>query len=237
MFIGLGAQWCKSGKKRAERKRSQNNFSKFHFFSREVERVPRHVSSKLCTRLPRRSRYRKLVASAELARTGSMGQPGCEHVHILSRQRQMQAEPPVTLTDEHVKRLNGFVIFLANGIALLLDCYCPALESPHGYLRIQLDENEVARACLQPTTGEKNHDQTICCCRFGGKPGRLCRGPRPLRLCTCTLWLLRGPGRRCWYWRRRWLRTRLAREIVGNAHRGFACAPPSLPHVPAYDLE
>jgi hypothetical protein len=43
MLIGLRAQWREGGKKRAERKRSQNNFSKFHFFSREVERVPRQV--------------------------------------------------------------------------------------------------------------------------------------------------------------------------------------------------
>jgi hypothetical protein len=41
VLIGLRAQWCEGGKKRAERKRGQNNFSKFHFFSREVERVPR----------------------------------------------------------------------------------------------------------------------------------------------------------------------------------------------------
>jgi hypothetical protein len=82
VFIGLCTQGCEGGKKRAERKRGQNKFSKFHFFSCEVERVPPQVSSKFCTRLVRRLRYRQLVASAELARTGSMGQPGCEHVHI-----------------------------------------------------------------------------------------------------------------------------------------------------------
>jgi len=32
MFIGLRAQWCEGGKKCAERKRGQNNFSNFHFW-------------------------------------------------------------------------------------------------------------------------------------------------------------------------------------------------------------
>src|SRR5471030_30901 len=146
----------------------------------------------------------------------------------------MQAEPPVTLTDEHVKRLMGFEIFLANtGSRYRSDLTVRHSNRLRGYLRIQLDTNEVARVCLQHTTGEKHHDQAICCCRVGGKPGRLCRGPRPLRLCTCAwLRLLRGPCRRCRHWRRRWLRTRLAREVVSDAHRGFACAP----HVPAYGL-
>jgi len=69
VFVGLRTQWCDGGKKRAERKRGQNNFSKFHFFSREVERVPRQLPSKFCTRFATRLRYRKWVASAELARS------------------------------------------------------------------------------------------------------------------------------------------------------------------------
>ncbi len=37
VLIGLRAQWCEGGKKRAERKRGQNNFSKFHFFSARLK--------------------------------------------------------------------------------------------------------------------------------------------------------------------------------------------------------
>jgi hypothetical protein len=50
VFIGLRAQWCEGRKKHAERKCGQNNFSKFHFFSCEVERIPPRVSSKFCAR-------------------------------------------------------------------------------------------------------------------------------------------------------------------------------------------